>query len=332
MATLTPSVVRTQIASGAADPIYLLQGEDDVEKSALAGELADLVEEGLRAFNVERIHAGEMTTGDKLADGVASLVAAVRTLPMMAPRRVVIVMQAETLLVPRRESEAAARALEELETLLEHPEPQATLVFVAAPLDKRVRIWKLLQKHATIVECGVIEDLAAAQQWVRARVAKDGVEIERADAELGVGKVMQIADGPALSLEDDRASEAQHAFRDDAVSVARAAFAAAAALVSRLRDCRAGCHHEHPDERQISNDRCHIPPIAEILTPPREDRWASWSTLTGRGGVSPRIYYRAAPLAPQRGCRVGGPALSRPENRGRRLVVTSTASADTVQQ
>src|SRR5215510_11360406 len=104
MPTLTPSAVRTQIASGSVDPIYLLQGEDDIEKSGLAGEFADLVEEGLRAFNVERIHAGDMTTGDKLADGVASIVAAARTLPMMAPRRVVIVMQAETLLVPKRES------------------------------------------------------------------------------------------------------------------------------------------------------------------------------------------------------------------------------------
>jgi len=184
MALLTPSAVRRQIAAGTPDPIYLLQGEDDVEKSALAGEFAGLVEEGLRAFNVERLHAGDMTTGDRLADGVAQLVEAVRTLPMMAPRRVVLVSQAETLLVPKRESEAAARALDRLEALIESPEPQATLVFVAAPLDRRVRMWKLLAKHATIVECGVIEDLAAAQQWVRARVAKDGVEIDPAAARL----------------------------------------------------------------------------------------------------------------------------------------------------
>ena len=57
--------------SPAADPLYLLQGEDDVEKSALAAEFAELVDEGLRAFNVERIHAGDLTTGDRLADGVA---------------------------------------------------------------------------------------------------------------------------------------------------------------------------------------------------------------------------------------------------------------------
>ena len=38
MPTLTISAVRQQIASGEVDPIYLLQGEDDVEKSALAAE------------------------------------------------------------------------------------------------------------------------------------------------------------------------------------------------------------------------------------------------------------------------------------------------------
>ena len=184
MPTLSPSAVRQQIAAGAVDPIYLLQGEDEVEKSGLTAEFEELVDEGLRAFNVERVHAGDMTTGDKLVEGVASLVAAVRTLPMMAPRRVVIVLQAEAMLVPKRESEAAGRALEEFQALLERPEPLATLVLVAAPIDKRVKMWKQLQKSATIVECGVLEDLAAAQQWVRARVAKDGAEIEPAAARL----------------------------------------------------------------------------------------------------------------------------------------------------
>ena len=167
MPVATPAAVRKQIESGSADPVYLLQGEDDVEKSALAHEFEELVEEGLRAFNVERIHAGDMTTGDKLADGVASLVAAARTLPMMAPRRVVIVLQAEALLVPKRESEAATRALDELEALLKQPEPQTTLVLVAGALDKRSRMYKLLAKQATVVECGAIEDQADAERWVR---------------------------------------------------------------------------------------------------------------------------------------------------------------------
>src|SRR5947209_4347637 len=140
MPVATPTAVQKQIASGTTDLIYLLLGEDEVEKSALAAEFAELVDEGLRAFNVERIHAGDWTTGDRLADGVASIVAAARTLPMMVPRRLVTVLQAETLLAPKRESDAATRALEQLETFFRQPEAQTTLVLVAMSLDKRSRM------------------------------------------------------------------------------------------------------------------------------------------------------------------------------------------------
>jgi DNA polymerase-3 subunit delta len=180
----TPSAVRKQIAAGTPDPVYLLTGDDEVEKSALAAEFADVVEDGLRAFNVERIHAGELTTGDKLADGVGAIVAAARTLPMMAPRRVVTVLQAETLLMPKRESDAATRALDELEAMLKSPERQTTLVFVAATVDKRSRMFKTFFKLATVVECGAIEDQADAERWVRTRIAAGGAEIEPAAARL----------------------------------------------------------------------------------------------------------------------------------------------------
>lgn len=182
MPVATPGAVRKQIKSGITDPLYLLLGEDDVEKSALAVEFAEIVDEGLRAFNVERIHAGDMTSADKLADGVAGLVSAVRTMPMMVPRRVVMVTQAEMLLVPKRESEAATHALDELETILKRPEPQTTLVFVAGAIDKRSRMYKLLTKHATIVDCGAPEDVNGAERWVRTLLAASGVEIEPAGA------------------------------------------------------------------------------------------------------------------------------------------------------
>ena len=184
MPLATPAVVRKQIGSGDVGPLYLLQGEDDIEKSALGHEFEELIEDGLRAFNVERIHAGEVTSGDKLADFVSSLVAAARTLPMMAPRRVVIVMQAEALLVPKRESETATRALDDLEVLLKKPEPQTTLVLVAGSLDKRSRMYKLLSKHAVLVECGAIEDRADAERWIRNRLAAAGAQIDPAGGRL----------------------------------------------------------------------------------------------------------------------------------------------------
>src|SRR5262249_25545738 len=132
----------------------------------------------------ERIHASEMTTGERLADGVGEIVAVARTLPMMAPRRVVIVAQADALLMPKRESEAALRALEAFEALLDKPEPLTVLVLVATSLDPRSRLFKLLLKQAAIVECGVLADRNDAERWVRNRVAAAGMQIDPAAARL----------------------------------------------------------------------------------------------------------------------------------------------------
>ena len=103
---------------------------------------------------------------------------------MMAPRRVVIVLQAETMLAPKRESDAAARALEALEDLVRDPEPQTTLVFVASSVDKRGRMYRLFTKQATTVECGVIEDQADAERWVGTRIAAGGADIDAEAARL----------------------------------------------------------------------------------------------------------------------------------------------------
>jgi DNA polymerase III subunit delta len=180
----TPAAVRKQILAGTPDSVYLILGEDEVEKSALAHEFEVLVEEGLRAFNVEAIHAGDVTTGDRLASTVSSIVAAARTLPMMAPRRIVIIFQAGGVLMPKRESEAAERALDQLEALVRQPDPQTTLVLVSNSIDKRSRMYKLLSKRSTLVECGAVEDQADAERWVKARVSAAGAEIDPAGARL----------------------------------------------------------------------------------------------------------------------------------------------------
>jgi len=102
MPSLSVSAATAQIESGDTAPVYLLQGDDDVAKSALAGRIEEIVEEELRAFNVERIHAAEMTSAERIEEGVEAVLNAARTLPMMAPRRVVTVFQAENLLQPKR--------------------------------------------------------------------------------------------------------------------------------------------------------------------------------------------------------------------------------------
>jgi DNA polymerase-3 subunit delta len=210
--------------------VYLLHGEDEVEKAALAHEFEALVDEGLRAFNVERIHAGDFTSGDRLASGVAALMASAQTLPMLAPRRVVTVLQADGILTPKRESEAATRALDRLEAFLKQPPAESVLVFVVSALDKRGRLYKLLAKQATVVECGVLESAADAERWVRNRVAAAGAQIDPAGARLlaercgtdvarlrnDIERLLLYALGqPSITIEDVRQIVGPMALQDD---------------------------------------------------------------------------------------------------------------------
>jgi len=169
---VTPSAVRKQIASGDTGPLYMLVGEDDLEKSALAGEFTEIVEEGLRPFNVDRLYGGDTR--------VDALVQAARTLPMMAPRRIVIVPDAEKLLVPKRESQAADAEQARLEEFLQAVPSHATIVFVCGPLDERRRVVKFLLKQAAVVDCGTIYDSADAERWVKRRAAREGANLEPA--------------------------------------------------------------------------------------------------------------------------------------------------------
>ena len=91
---LSPAALRAQIASRTLGPVYVLTGPDDQEKTAMASLFGDLVEPELRAFNVERFYGTDAKPRD--------IVEAARTLPMMVDRRIVVVLQADRLLNPRR--------------------------------------------------------------------------------------------------------------------------------------------------------------------------------------------------------------------------------------
>jgi DNA polymerase-3 subunit delta len=152
----------------------VLAGADDTEKSAVATEFTEMVDEGLRAFNVDRLYGGEITSDDVFN--------AAATLPMMAPRRIVIVHDAERLLIPKREGKAADAEQERLEAFVKAPPRHATVVFVCAALDQRRRLIKLLMKEAQVVDCGTIEDKdeEGAKRWVRARAERDNVPLDAA--------------------------------------------------------------------------------------------------------------------------------------------------------
>jgi len=206
MPSATPASVRAAIAKRALDPVYLILGDDESEMARLASDIAGVVEDELRAFNMERIYAGEKGAT------AAAIVEAARQLPMMGDRRVVVVLRAERLLKPKRRGKAAdegdgdegaepASDLDALKDFVEKPGSSTTLVLVAADIDKSRRAGKAILKHATIVECWglkLAKDARGADLRGAARVAEQMVK--KAVAEAG-----QHIEAPAALLVANRA-------------------------------------------------------------------------------------------------------------------------------
>jgi len=125
---------------------------------------------------------------------IGQILSNARTLPMMAPRRILLVHEADRLLAPKRAKDeedgaeieapkkgkrpAATTPAEELEAYIEQPEPMTTLIFVSGPLDANRRIVKLLRKHADVVDCGTLHDPREAAIWITKRLEKDELAIE----------------------------------------------------------------------------------------------------------------------------------------------------------
>jgi DNA polymerase-3 subunit delta len=231
----TPAAVRKQISHGTLDPVYLIVGDDEAEMSRLAADISAVVEEDLRAFNLERMYASDK--------GVTplSIAQAARTLPMLGDRRVIVVLRAERILKPKRKGKGASAEdgaeadeaeppsdLDALEEYIKRPESLSTLVFVAADVDRQRKIYKALQKGATIVECwglrgsrdGTVDLRQAArtaEALVKQAVAAEGQQIdgpaarllaERAGTDIGrlrgdVERLLLYAAGkPKITIQD----------------------------------------------------------------------------------------------------------------------------------
>ncbi|MEO6212140.1 MAG: DNA polymerase III subunit delta [Vicinamibacterales bacterium] len=202
----TTVAVRKQIAQGTPDPIYLILGDDEAAMSRLATDLGELVEDELRAFNLERLYASDK------AVSASSIVESARTLPMMGDRRVVVVLRAERILKPKRRArplegdepgeveEEPAGDLDALGDYAARPEPRTTLVLVAADIDRGRKGNKALLKYATVVEC-----------WGLRGGKEDRVDLRQAarSAELLVRQAVMDAcqqiDAPAVRLLTERA-------------------------------------------------------------------------------------------------------------------------------
>lgn len=248
MPLCTPDAVRKQIARKKPDAVYLIVGDDDAEMMRLAGDFVSLVDEPLRVFNIDRMYAGDKGVTP------ASIVETARTLPAMADRRIVVVLRGERLLKPRRRAKAAPAEggaddergeppsdLDLLESYVRAPVPETTMVIVAADVDRTRKVYKALQKGATIVECFGLKgsrdatvDLRSvartAETLVRKAAAGAGQEIEAAAARLVAERagtdiarlrgdtdrlLLYAAGRPTITAEDARQVVSAESSQDD---------------------------------------------------------------------------------------------------------------------
>jgi DNA polymerase III delta subunit len=182
---LTPAVVRQQIAAGSLEPLYLVTGDDEAEMSAIATALGESVDEAFRAFNVERFYGTDTGTT------IAAVLDAASTFPLLAPRRVVLLLQAERALAARKTkgSEAEDAGDEEgageggskssqlalLKAYAKQPHAHAVVALVGVGLQ---RTFDAFAKQAVVVTCEASADV------IRALEAEHGVRFDRDAADL----------------------------------------------------------------------------------------------------------------------------------------------------
>jgi DNA polymerase III delta subunit len=190
---LTPADVRQQIESGKTEPLYLITGDDESAMSAIATALVESVDEEFRAFNVQRFH------GTDAGVTLATVLDAASTFPLLAPRRLVVLHQADRALAGRRgqqdegEEDAAGgegggkgqTAL--LRAYAQHPHAHAVVVLIGPGLG---RVFDPLASTAAVVACEASADVIRALEVEHGvRFARDAADRLRQLAGADVGRL-----------------------------------------------------------------------------------------------------------------------------------------------
>lgn len=181
---MTLDELRKELADGSVRPAYLLVGDEALLRDdALAAIRHAVLDGAAEDFNLDRL-SGESATPAALRD-------AVRALPVMARRRLVLLRDPEGR---RGSSKALTDALAELLPDL-FAQAESVLVVTAPKVDKRQRWVKAFAEPAVVVDCTAPKAGRSLVAFVKAEAKRQGVTLERGVAELLAERV-----GPQLLL------------------------------------------------------------------------------------------------------------------------------------
>lgn len=172
--TANPELAKLKADIAAKTParLYLFYGEETYLKEHYLGALRTLAaEDGFADFSIVELDGGGLSL-DALTDAVDSV-------PFGALRKLVVIRDYKLF----QPSGALKDALPEL--LAQLPD-YLTLVFDFATVefkpDKRLSLWKLIEKYAEVVEFRRA-DLTDLAPWIRRRFSALGKDIDRAECE-----------------------------------------------------------------------------------------------------------------------------------------------------
>ena len=182
---MTPDEAIGQARSGRLFPVYLVAGEERLIRDQVVEELRKAaLGKGVPEFNEDKFTAGEVS--------VEAMIAAARTVPLMANRRFVLVRAAE-----RWDTADAASPSDAVATYASAPSDSTCLVVVASKIDGRRKLAQAARRQGFLVSCDPIEP-RGLPGWIATRFAAKGHSIDRAVAEL-----LAALTGPDLSSVDD---------------------------------------------------------------------------------------------------------------------------------
>lgn len=181
---MTPEEALREARSGNLRPFYLVIGEETHLASGVVRAIREAaLTGGVAGLNEDQLMAGE--------SDVQAVLAAARTLPMMAKRRFVLVRNVE-----RWDTKSDRGDLSPLDRLLsyaEQPAPSSVLVAVAGKLDKRRRLVTQANKLGFLVSCDALTR-AELPRWIEQAAGRRGNPIKPHVADL----IAELA-GPELS-------------------------------------------------------------------------------------------------------------------------------------
>jgi len=147
------------MASPEVKPVYVLHGADAFLLDAHRSDIVSAIVGDADPQTSVAGHDGSAELADVLDD--------LRTLPFLAPRRVVIIRDADAFVSANRQA---------LEKYLRGPSESASLVLIVSAWPKNTKLYKLVAEIGQAIECDMPKDASVAT-WLGKSAGKRGKKI-----------------------------------------------------------------------------------------------------------------------------------------------------------